>query len=409
MKIVVIGSIAAGVSAASGIAAGQPQAQITVYEKSPFYSCGVDGLPHYLNESLDELNSAIHAKETELAAAGIHACLMHEVRSINASAHSITVCDLQSGRVFEDRYDRLVIATGSSGSIPNVPGAEKVGVHTLKTVEELVFLKEFVRTPYVTDIVILGASWSGLEIAKAFLKLGRHVRIIDRSRQLLPEFDPEISSLIQKQLELEGVKFSLGENVRSFPGRTYIEQVQTDRNSYNCDLCICAEDPVPNTALIAGTGIETAANGAILVNDDLSTNVNGIYAVGDCALCRGGSLRTASIRVGNTEIARTGLTEAAAKQAGLRVKSVTGSGNDRPGICPNPQKISIKLIYEADSQRVVGAQAWGGKNVATRINAIAVAISAGMTVKQLGSVDFCFSSAQCTIWDPIQVVCGLVK
>lgn len=408
MKIIVIGSIAAGVSAASRIAAGQ-QAQITVYEKSPFYSCGTDGLPHYLNESMDELNRAISAKETELKAAGIHACLMHEVRGINASAHSVTVCDLQSGRVFEDRYDRLVIAVGSAGVIPNVPGAERVGVHTLKSVEELVFLKEFVRTPYVTDIVILGASWTGLEIAKAFLKLKRNVHIIDRNRQLLQEFDPEVSGLIAKQLEAEGVKFSLGETVRSFPGRTYVEQVQTDRGSYSCDLCIAAEDTVPNTALIAGTGIETAGNGAILVNDDLSTNVRDIYAVGDCALCKGGSLHTASIRVGETEIARTGLTEAAARKAGLRVKSVTGTGCDRPGICPNPNQISIKLIYEADSHRVLGAQSWGAKNVATRINAIAVAISAGLTAEQLGSVDLCFSSAQCTIWDPIQLVCGMVR
>lgn len=409
MKIIVIGSIAAGVSAASRLAAGSNGAQITVYERGAFYSCGVDGLPHYLGESLDELNKAIRDKEAGLAKNGINACLQHEVTAIDPASRTVTVCDLSTGRSFADRYDKLVVATGSSNAIPRVRGAEKVGVHTLKNVEELVFLKEYIKTPYVSDIVILGASWAGLEIAKVFLKLKRNVRIIDRSRQLLPEFDPEVSELIKKQLELEGVKFSLGESVRSFPGRSYIEQVQTDRNSYSCDLCIAADDPVPNTSLLAACGAELDRNGAVLVDDELATSIKDIYAVGNCAVLRGGSLHTASIRVGDTEIARTGISETAAKRAGIRVKSVTASGSDRPGICPNPQTITIKLVYDAGTLRILGAQAWGGKNVATRINAIAVAISAGMTAKALADVDFCFSSAQSTIWDPIQIVCGQVR
>ena len=409
MKIIVIGSIAAGVSAAARLAAGAPGTQVTVYERGAFYSCGVDGLPHYLCESIDELNKAIQSKETELAKNGIKACLQHEVRGIDPASKTVTVCDLATGRSFVDHYDKLVVATGSSNAVPQVRGAEKVGVHTLKSVEELVFLKEYLKTPYVSDIVVLGASWAGLEFAKAFLKIGRHVRIIDRSRQLLPEFDPEVSTLIQKQLELEGVSFSLGETVRSFPGRTYIEQVQTERNSYSCDLCIVADNEIPNTELLAACGAELAQNGAVLVNDDLSTSIADIYAVGNCAVCRGGSLHTAGIRVGETEIARTGISETAAKKAGIRVRSVIATGSDRPGICPNPQPITIKLVYDAGTYRILGAQAWGGKNVSTRINAIAVAISAGMTAKALGSVDFCFSSAQCTIWDPIQIVCGMAK
>lgn len=404
-----IGSIAAGVSAASRLTAHDTASRITVYEKGAFYSCGTDGLPHYIGVTIDELKSAIRSKETELAAAGINACLMHEVRSINAAAHTVSVCDLSTGRVFEDHYDKLVVAVGSTNLIPQVPGSDKVGVHSVKSVEDVIFLKEFVRTPYVRDIVILGATWTGLELAKVFLKLGRNVRIIDGNSRILPEFDPDVSELIKKQLELEGVKFSLGETVRSFPGRTFVEQVQTNRNSYNCDLCIAADNAAPNTAIFAGTGVELSGNGAALVDDELSTNVAGIYAVGNCAVSRRGNLHTTSIRVGDTEIARTGISETAARQAGIRAASVTGSGNDRPGICPNPQKISIKLVYEQGSGRIIGAQAWGGKNVATRINAIAVAITAGMTAKQLASVDFCFSSAESTIWDPVQIVCGLVR
>ncbi len=409
MKIIVIGSIAAGVSAASRLAAGSNGAQITVYERGAFYSCGVNGLPHYLGESLEELNKAIQGKEAELARQGIKACLQHEVRAIDPAARTVTVVDLSTGRSFQDRYDKLVVSTGSTDNIANVRGAERLGVHTLKNVEELVFLKEFTKTPYVSDIVISGASWSGLEIAKAFLKLGRRVRIIDKSKQLLSGFDSDVSKMIQHQLELEGVAVNLGETIRAFPGKTYVEQVQTDRGTYPCDLCICTDNPVPNTELLRSIGAELTREGAVLVDDELATSVANVYAVGNCAVSRGGSLHTESIRVGNTEIARTGLSEDAAKKAGLRVKSVTATGSDRPGICPNPQQITIKLIYDAGTYRILGAQAWGGKNVSTRINAIAVAITAGMSAKALAGVNFCFSSAESSIWDPIQIVCGMVK
>ena len=409
MKIIVIGSIAAGVSAASRLAAGSNGAQVTVYERGAFYSCGVNGLPHYLGESLEELNKAIQGKEAELAKQGIKACLQHEVRGIDPVGKTVTVVDLSTGRSFQDRYDKLVVSTGSTDTVANVRGAERLGVHTLKNVEELVFLKEFTKTPYVSDIVISGASWSGLEIAKAFLKLGRRVRIIDKSNQLLSGFDSDVSKMIQHQLELEGVTVNLGETIRAFPGKTYVEQVQTDRGTYPCDLCICTENPVPNTELLRSIGAELTKDGAVLVDDELATSVANVYAVGNCAVSRGGSLHTESIRVGNTEIARTGLSEEAAKKAGLRVKSVTATGSDRPGICPNPQPITIKLIYDAGTYRVLGAQAWGGKNVSTRINAIAVAITAGMSAKALAGVDFCFSSAENSIWDPIQIVCGMVK
>ena len=409
MKIIVIGSIAAGVSAASRLAAGSSGAQVTVYERGAFYSCGVNGLPHYLGESLEELNKAIQGKEAELAKQGIKACLQHEVRGIDPVGKTVTVVDLSTGRSFQDRYDKLVVSTGSTDTVANVRGAERLGVHTLKNVEELVFLKEFTKTPYVSDIVISGASWSGLEIAKAFLKLGRRVRIIDKSNQLLSGFDSDVSKMIQHQLELEGVTVNLGETIRAFPGKTYVEQVQTDRGTYPCDLCICTENPVPNTELLRSIGAELTKDGAVLVDDELATSVANVYAVGNCAVSRGGSLHTESIRVGNTEIARTGLSEEAARKAGLRVKSVTATGSDRPGICPNPQPITIKLIYDAGTYRVLGAQAWGGKNVSTRINAIAVAITAGMSAKALAGVDFCFSSAENSIWDPIQIVCGMVK
>lgn len=409
MKLIVIGSVAAGVSGAERLSAGERGAQITVYEAGAFYSCGTGGLPYYLGEPLSALNEAIRSKERELAARGITAHLRHQVQSIDPAAKQVTVKDLTTGRVFPDRYDKLVVATGASPRVPRAPGADRVGVQTLKNVEDLIFLKEFLRTPYVRDIVILGGGWAGLELAKVFLKLGRNVRVLSESAQLIPELDPEVSRHVQAAVEREGVRLSLGESVRDFPGRTFVEKVRTNRGIYPCDLCLAAEGLVPNTGLLSAIGAELAPGGGALIDSGLMTSVPGVYAVGACAVSREGSLHTGSVRVGGLEIARTGLTETGAKKAGLQVKSAVATGYDRPGICPNPQEITVKLVYEANTRQVVGAQAWGGKNVSTRINALAVAIRAGMTVETLGQVDFVYSSNSSSIWDPIQVVCGQAR
>lgn len=409
MKIIVIGSVAAGVSAALRLSAGEQGARITVYEAGAFCSCGTGGLPYYLSAGLPEFRAAIQGKEQELAAQGVTACLRRQVERIDPKGRQITGRDLSTGQSFTDRYDKLVVATGAMPQVPQVPGRQRVGVQTLKSVEDLIFLKEYLRTPYVQDVVVLGGGWEGLELAKAVLKLGRRVRIVTDSPQVLPSLDPEISQRVQRALEGEGVQLSLGESVRAFPGRTYIEQVQTSRGSYPCDLCLVAAGLTPNTGLLADIGAELAPGGAVLIGPNLETSVPGVYAAGACAASREGSLHSGSVRVGGLEIARTGLTETEAKRVGLRVKSVTASGCDRPGICPNPQEITIKLVYEANTRQVVGAQAWGGKNVSTRVNAMAVAIRAGMTVDALSQVDFVYSSCTSSIWDPIQVVCGQAR
>ncbi len=406
MKIIVIGSIEAGVSAAMMLASDQAAARIIVYEKGSFYTCGTCGLPHYLTEDLKTLKEAIDSKERELTGNKIEAHLRHEVLDIQPSARTLTIRDMDGNRVFTETYDKLVLATGNLSLIPEVPGADRVGVQTLKNVEDLLFLKEYVRTPYVRDIVILGGSYAGLEIAKAFHRLGRNVRIIEKEKRLLPDFDAEAASMIQAELEKAGLKFQLGETVQEFPGQTFIEEVRTNRGTYPCDLCISAIGVIPNTSLAAAAGLSLDQRGAVLVNERLETSVPGIYAVGNCTSSKNSSLRTSSIHTAGLEIARTGLTQEEASRSGRRAKSVTASGNDRPGICPNPNLVTIKLVYDADTHQVLGAQAWGKKNAAGRINAIAVAVTAGMTVEKLGQVGFVYSSCASAIWDPIQIVCN---
>ncbi len=403
-----IGSIETGVAAAKMIAGLRkgPEDQIVVYEKSAWYSCGSYGLPHYLTESLESIKDAIEAKKTLLAEDGIEAHLLHEVISVDPAQREITVKDLSGNRTFRDRYDRLILSTGSAPKVPQVPGAERLGVHTLGNVSDLIFLKEFIRTPYVRDICVLGSGTSALEIVKAFVKLNRSVRVIAKEEKLLPGFDPEVSDLIRAELEKEGVAFSLGQSVTAFEGRTFIERVKTSKGSFDCDLCICAEGSVPDAALAKTAGLLTDERGAVLIDGSLRTSEEGIYAAGSCAVRTDGTLGTTSVSVAGLEIAKTGLTETQARQASLSVKSVIAEGNDRPGITPDPVTITIKLVFDPAGGRIYGAQAWGAQNAAARINAIAVAVEAGMTVSRLADVDFVYASSASSAWDPVRIACS---
>ena len=407
MKIIIIGSIAAGVSLANKLAHTARSHQITVYEKSGFYSCGACGLPYYLHESLEVLNEAVQAKERELAAQGIQGRLNCEVTGIDPAAKQVRVTDHAGGQTFTDQYDQLIVAVGSSAVMPQVPGNSRMGIHSLKTVEDLIFLKEFTRTPFVRDIVILGTNYESLELAKAFLKLGRNVRMITRSPRLLPDFDREVAQKIQTELEAAGVVFCFQETVQEFTGKTFVEKIRTNRGTYACDLCLTAGNGNAHSDLLRNTGIKTAANGAIIVDADCRTNVGGIYAIGSCAERMDAGQQSRSLKFLDFEIARTGMTEESGR--GRNIRTVYAEGNDRPGICPFPNRIHIKLIYDAGTRKILGAQAWGHKGVSARINAVAVAIAAGMTLEQLGNVDLVYSSADCTVWDPIQIACQTAK
>lgn len=404
MKIIIIGGVTAGMSAVSKIAGGI-KAQVVVYEKAAICSCGTCGLPYYLANPKADLRAAVAAMQEELKSSGVDARCRHEVLSVQPSAKQVTVREMDTGKVFTDSYDKLVIAVGSHNRIPVVPGAEKVGVQVLKTIEDVIFLREFTKTPYVRDITIVGGSFAGLELAKAFLKLGRNVRIIEKERQLLPAFDQEVSAMIQKELEVGGVKIHLGETLTGFTGKTYVEAAKTNRGSYDTDLAMIAMGVVPNTGFLHGSGVSTDGEGAVIINKNMETSMPDIYAVGDCTTCMDGALRTSSLRMADLEIARTGLTEAEAKRMGLSIRTALVTGNDRPGICPNANQITVKMVYDSKTARILGAQAWGKKNVISRINMFAVAIESGMTPNQLANVDFSYSSTASSIWDPVQVVC----
>lgn len=443
MKVIIIGGVAAGMSAASKVARSDSSAEVVVYEKGGFLSYGACGLPYYVGDFNNDYRRMIARTQEQFAQAGIKTHLFHEVLKVDVEKKQVIVKDIKNGNMFADSYDKLMIATGASSIIPPFPGAELMGVHVLKTLEDGIFLKEYAAVPDIKNVAIVGGGYIGIECAEAFLNLKKNVRIIEAADRILTPFDKEMSDMAEKELQNHGVKLHLGEKVMGFKGSSKVEQIETDKGIYDADLVIIAVGVRPNTAFLKGTGIRTAKNGAVIVDREMKTSVDDIYSAGDCALVYNkimqedcflalgtvankcgriaggnilgdhqkfiGALGSAAIKVCDIEMGRTGMGEADVKRLRKKYKTVIVQANDHPAYYPNPTPVTIKLIYEEGTRKLLGAQACGQKGAVMRVDVFAVAIHAGMTTDELGMTDLVYAPPFAGVWDAIHIASNLAK
>lgn len=443
MRVIIIGGVAAGMSAASKIVRTDPNIEVVVYERGGFLSYGACGLPYYVGDYNEDYRKMIARSQEQFSQMGIKSFLHHKVTKVDSEKQVVTVVDLTSGIERQEKYDRLMIATGADPVIPPFPGREKMGVHFLKSLEDGIFLKEYARQDAVENVVIVGGGYIGIECAEAFLHLGKKVRLIEAGERILPPFDSEISEFGLKELKQQGVIVHTKEKVLRLEGDFYVRQVVTDRSVYDADLVIISVGIRPNTAFLAGTGVKTAENGAILVNRRLETSLPNVYAAGDCSLVYhkntgdyrylalgtvankcgriaganiagakeefNGALGSAAIKICRLEMGRTGLSEKEAAERGIDYKISVVEAADHPAYYPNPTKIVIKVIYEKGTKKILGAQAVGEKGAVMRVNIFAVAIQNEMTTDTLGMTDLVYAPPFAGVWDAVQIACNAAK
>jgi len=443
VKIVIVGGVAAGMSAASKIRRTDPDAEIVVYEKGRFLSYGACGLPYFVSGVNDDYRKLIARTREQFEAAGIRTHLRHEVIRVAPERKQILIRDLERGRVFIDTYDKLMIAVGAAPVIPKVKGTDLAGVYVLKTMEDGLALKEAVSSPDVRDVVIVGGGYVGIETAEAMAQLGKRVRIVELADRILQSFDKDITDLAEEELRRHQVALNLGERLEEISGGPRVEEVRTDKGRYPADLVVLAVGVRPATGFLAGSGIQLAENGAILIDREMRTSVPDIYAAGDCAVVYSrvmeentyiplgttankmgriagvnmlgkhekfiGTLGSAAIKVFGLEMARTGMSEADAKRLALDYGTVMVTANDHPAYYPDPTPIHFKLIYDKSSRVLLGAQGIGAKGVVLRIDLFAVAIHNRMTARELGMVDLCYAPPFAGVWDAVHIACNAVK
>ncbi len=444
MKIVIIGGIAAGMSAAAKARRVNKDAEVIVFEMGEIISFGACGLPYFVGDFFSNPNYMIARKVQKMQDEGVDVRTLHEVLSVDAQKKTLQVKNMQTEETFEQDYDRLMIATGANVIKPPFENIHLNNIFTLSKMQDGLQMKAAVMSEAVKDVTIIGAGFIGIEVVEAMKRLGKHVRLIQRGSRVFNRiFDERITDLMQEELLEHGVELVLNEGVQSFEGEGSVQKVVTDKGSYETDLVVIATGFKPNTDFLQDSGLQMLSNGAIVVDKKAQTSLKDIYAAGDCAtvphmitnedvyipLATGanklgrvagenmaggeaeypGSLGSACVKVMDYEAAVTGLNEEQATAKGIVCDSVFIKDKNQAGYYPNQQDIYIKLVYEKETKVIIGGETLGKNGAALRIDVIAMAIKAKMTTAELGMMDFCYAPPISKTWDVLNVAGNVAK
>ena len=435
MHYVIIGGDAAGMSAAMEIVRNDPDARITTLEKGHIYSYGQCGLPYVVGKQVVSSTDVI-ARSVEMFRSkyGIDAKTGYEVTHVDPNNKTVSGNILQTRDNFILSYDRLLIATGATPVVPNWNGGHLLGIHTIKTIPNTEAIIADLEN--VQQVTIIGGGYIGLEMAENFASIGKKVRIIQRGDQLAGIFDHDIACFIHEHAKAHNVEVILNEEVQSFTGDTRVSDVRTDKGSYPTDLVLVATGVKPTTGFLEGTGIQLHHNGAIVVNNFLETNLDDIYAAGDCAThfhrikqlndyiplgttankqgrIAGlnmigqrnefkGIVGTSIMKFFDLALGKTGLSEKEAEQLGISYDVHTQEATDIAGYYPGKETMHMKLIYRKDDQQLLGGQIIGGNGVDKRIDVLATALYHHMTFSELLDLDLAYAPPFNGVWDPLQ-------
>lgn len=443
MKVIIIGGVAAGMSAASKIKRIDSSAEVVVYEKGGFLSYGACGLPYYVAGINDDYTKMIARTKEEFENSGMKIHMHHEVVKVVPEKKQIMVRDLENQRLFIDTYDKIMISTGTVPLVPPLKGRDLPGVYVLKTLEDGIVLKKAVEDANVKNIVVVGGGYIGIEVAETLCHVGKNIRIVELAPRILGPFDAELTDMVEDNLKNHGINLNLNEKVEEIIGEERVQGIRTDKGIYEADLVVLAIGVRPATAFLKDSGIAMARNGAIIIDREMRTNFMDIYSAGDCAevyhkvkeensfiplgttanKCGRmagenimgkhnkyvGTLGSAAIKVLDYELARTGLSENDSKALAMDYKTVFVKAQDHPAYYPDPTPIWIKLIYEEKSCRILGAQAIGNKGAVMRIDMFAIAIHNNMTTMDLGMTDLCYAPPFAGVWDAVHIACNAAK
>jgi NADPH-dependent 2,4-dienoyl-CoA reductase/sulfur reductase-like enzyme len=436
-RLVVIGGVAAGMSAAAKAKRIDRDLEAVVYEKGPHISYGACGMPYLIAGDIAGYQDLIHRTPEQMARQGVQVHVRHEVTAIDATGRAVHVRDLESGRVFEQSYDRLVIATAQL----SIPGCELDGVFSLRSLESGLAVMGFLEKHSPPRAVVVGGGYVGVEMAETFRRLGLEVRMLIRSGQVMrTALDDDVRRLVEAELARQGVEVIAG-TPQSYEGTHRIEAIATRDRCIACDVALLGMGAKPNIGLAHDAGVALGTTGAIATDDEMRTNLADVYAAGDCAealhLVRGepdyvplgstankqgrvagtnaaggkatfgGVVGTMVVRAFDLVVARTGLTADQARAAGHPVRATMITGSDIASYFPNAADIHVKLVADERTGRLLGSQIVGRQGVAKRIDVLATALQCRLTLDELRRLDLSYAPPFAPVWDPILVAANV--
>ena len=439
MKVIIIGGVAGGATAAARIRRLDEKAEIKVFERSGYISYANCGLPYYIGDVItDPVQLTLQTPESFFTRFRIDIKVHHEVTAIHPEIKTVSVRNLETGDEFTEAYDKLILAPGAKPAQPKLSGIGIDRLFTLRTVEDTFRIREYIRKCRPESAVLAGGCFISLELAENLTELGMDVTIVQRPMQLMNPFDPEMAAFIHSQLRRHGVKLALGYTVEGFEeSGEGVDVLLKDAKPLHADMVIMAIGVTPDTHLAEEAGLELGIRGSIVVNDRMETSVPDIYAAGDAVqvrhfvtgqdvvislagpanrqgriiadnICGGDSRYTGSqgssvIRIFEMTAAVTGINETGAKNAGIDADSVILSPMNHAGYYPGGSLMTIKAVFEKETYRLLGAQIIGYEGVDKRIDVIATAIRSGMKATELKDLDLAYAPPYSSAKDPVNM------
>lgn len=440
-RLVIIGGDAAGMSAASQARKrrGAGQLEIVAFERGHHTSYSACGIPYFVGGVVEDLDDLVVRKpEVFRSKYDIDARTRHEVTEVDLDARKVHVRDLDNERDLVEGFDQLLIATGAKPIKPEIEGSEATGIFGVQILDDGVAVERFIREKKPKKAVIVGGGYIGLEMAEAFVNRGLHVTLVERDEQPMSTLDPDMGKLVTEALEGLDVVVRTGEAVTAFDATDgAVCGVVTEQQRIDADVVVLGLGARPNSELAQRAGVPLGQSGGLKVDRRMQTEVEGVWAAGDCAekfhlvsrkgvaialgthankegrvaginLAGGyetfpGVVGTATTKVCGIEIARTGLKESEAAEAGFEFVTATVDSTTRAGYFPGAMRIKTKLIVERLSGRLLGAQILGQEGAAKRIDVLATALWNRMTVDDMLNMDLSYAPPFAPVWDPVLI------
>ncbi|MEO8166793.1 MAG: FAD-dependent oxidoreductase [bacterium] len=438
-RILVIGGLAAGPSAASKAKRTDPDAEVVLFEQGEHISYGICEIPYYIAGEVAENKLVINTPQQLREKKGVEVRTLHRVEEILPTKKRIIVRDLKAGHTTEEKFDRLIIATGSRPRELGIKGSDARNIFTVKSLDEGHRINAFIEAEKPKHAVIIGGGYIGMEMADALRARKLDVTMIHIFSLPMNGLERETREQVRKELESHGVQFIGPATAEGFvvDSTQRATHVVTNRGTFEADIVIVAIGVKPNTELAAQSGVRLGASGGILTDQRQQTNFDNIYAAGDCCEVKNlvsnksmfiplatiaskqgwvagenaaggkavfrGAVRAIAVRVFCYEIARVGLSTEEATASGFDVVTETITSYSRVAMMPGSEKISITVIADKRSKRLLGVNMWGKDGVVLRANTFAVAIQQKITVEEMQQWDLAYSPPFTPLWDPVLV------
>lgn len=442
MKVVIVGGVAGGASTAARLRRVNEEAEIILLERGPYVSFANCGLPYHIGKVIADRDKLLVVKPEELRnLLNIDARVNHEVVKINRAEKTVTILDHGNGnREYVENYDKLVLSPGAGPILPNVPGKDLPGVFTLRNMPDMDAIKTFVEQNRPARAVVVGGGFIGLEIAENLQHLGIQITLIEMMNQVVAPVDYEMAALVHQHLQFKQVRLALGDGLKAIEKSSeagWLSVTLSSDRKVDAEMVILAVGVLPENRLAKEAGLELGARGSIVTNEFMQTSDPNIYAVGDAAqvnhLVNGqptnvplagpaskqgrivadhisgrkmpfkGVQGTSVVKVYDLTVASTGMNQRQLDQAGIPYKSVIIHASNHAGYYPGASPMAFKLLFSPEG-KILGAQLVGTEGVDKRVDVIATALRAGMTVFDLEELELAYAPPYGSSRDPVNII-----